>query len=114
MKTTFSRREFVKNSMICTAGAPLIPSFAKRMLPAEVVQLHWLGDKAPAFSAGATWGVTWPKGAVSKNTGFLLENGQGENINLQSWTLASWPDGSVKWSAHAIGGNKGLSGKLTL
>ena len=22
---------------------------------------------------------------------------------VQSWTTATWPDGSIKWSAHAIG-----------
>jgi hypothetical protein len=100
--------------MIFTAGAPFIPSFAKGMIPESGIPLHWLDNKAPAFSAGVTWGVPWPKGTVNKTKEFLLENDKGEHINVQSWPLAYWPDGTIKWSAHAIGGNKGLSDKLTL
>lgn len=114
MKATLSRREFVKNSMIVTAGVPLIPSFAKGMAPTANVPLHWLDNKVPAFSAGVTWGVPWSKGAIAKSSGFLLENEHGEQVNMQSWPLAYWPDGTVKWSAHAIGADKGLSDKLTL
>lgn len=51
---------------------------------------------------GATLGHPWPQGSVSKGTGFALKSATGEAIPLQSWTLASWPDGSVKWSAHAL------------
>ncbi|WP_199415095.1 exo-rhamnogalacturonan lyase family protein [Chitinophaga silvisoli] len=75
--------------------------------------LHWLGDKAPKLSIGATWGVPWPQGAVKKSHGFVLES-SGQAVNLQSWPLAYWPDGSLKWTAHAIGANKGLTDQLVL
>ncbi|SEW46377.1 hypothetical protein SAMN05428988_6345 [Chitinophaga sp. YR573] len=110
MKPTLSRRDFVKNSMIVTAGLSLPSSIINGVKAVDPVKLHWLGDKAPAFSAGATWGVPWPKGAIPNSSGFILE----ENIPLQSWPLAYWPDGSVKWSAHAISANKGLTDTLTL
>lgn len=48
---------------------------------------------------GTTWGVPWPRGTISPGTPFALADGTA----LQSWTTATWPDGSVKWSAHAIG-----------
>ncbi|GAA4671936.1 hypothetical protein [Phytohabitans rumicis] len=48
---------------------------------------------------GTTWGLPWPRGTVTADTPFALADG----TPLQSWTTATWPDGTVKWSAHAIG-----------
>ncbi|MBE1489556.1 exo-rhamnogalacturonan lyase family protein [Plantactinospora soyae] len=48
---------------------------------------------------GITWGLPWARGTVDTATPFALADG----TPLQSWITASWPDGSVKWSAHAIG-----------
>ncbi|MEV6969920.1 hypothetical protein AB0M47_32880 [Hamadaea sp. NPDC051192] len=47
---------------------------------------------------GTTWGVPWPRGTVAAGTPFALADG----TPLQSWTTATWPDGSIKWTAHAI------------
>jgi len=33
---------------------------------------------------------------------------------MQSWPLAFWSDGSLKWTAHAIGPNAGLTERLVL
>nr|WP_272867915.1 hypothetical protein [Chitinophaga pinensis] len=77
--------------------------------------LQWLGGAAPVITTGTTWGVPWPKGVVKKEAGFLLSATKGETVNMQSWTLATWPDGPVKWSAHAIGADKGRNAdQLTL
>ncbi|MGI5215653.1 hypothetical protein [Plantactinospora sp. CA-290183] len=48
---------------------------------------------------GTTWGLPWARGTVDADTPFALADG----TPVQSWTTATWPDGSVKWSAHAIG-----------
>jgi len=48
---------------------------------------------------GTTWGLPWPRGMVTPPTPFALADG----TPVQSWITATWPDGSVKWSAHAIG-----------
>jgi hypothetical protein len=77
------------------------------------VQLHWL-EGVPAVSNGSTWGVPWPEGKYAKDASFVLKSDRGENIPLQSWPLATWPDGSLKWSAFAIGANEGLTDNLTL
>ncbi|TWD84895.1 hypothetical protein FB561_6091 [Kribbella amoyensis] len=58
--------------------------------------LHWL-DKPK--NQGVTWGVPWRRGTVPAGTPFAIKDG----TPVQSWTTATWPDGSVKWSAHAIG-----------
>ncbi|TDU83429.1 hypothetical protein EV138_5893 [Kribbella voronezhensis] len=58
--------------------------------------LHWL--ETPCRQ-GVTCGVPWPRGTVVADSTFALADGTA----LQSWVTATWPDGSVKWSAHAIG-----------
>lgn len=80
---------------------------------APPVQLHWL-EGTPGLSNGVTWGVPWPKGTLPKDTSFALKTASGEDIPVQSWPLATWPDGSLKWSAHAIGADAGLTEGLTL
>src|SRR4051794_21439483 len=66
------------------------------------VRLRWLDGPPPEFIGGATWGVPWPRGNVSASQQFALSTTTGE-IPLQTWPLAYWPDGSIKWTAHAIG-----------
>lgn len=66
---------------------------------AEPTPLRWL-DLAPSPGTLVTWGVPWPNGALPDGSPFALHAGD-EEVPLQSWTTATWPDGSVKWSAHA-------------
>jgi hypothetical protein len=75
---------------------------------AEPVTLRWLGDAAPAAPNGITWGVPWPKGAVASNTRMRLTNERGNRLEVQTWPVAYWPDGSVKWTGHAIAANAGV------
>jgi hypothetical protein len=78
------------------------------------MELHWLAGKAPTLSPGTTWGVPWPRGTVARDTTFALRTKAGEAVPVQSWPLAYWPDGSLKWTAHAIGANAGLVDDLML
>ena len=61
-----------------------------------MTRLRWLDGPR---RQGVTWGLPWPRGTVAADTPFALADG----TPLQSWVTATWPDGSVKWSAHAIG-----------
>ncbi|MEK6424285.1 MAG: Tat pathway signal sequence domain protein [Burkholderia gladioli] len=65
--------------------------------------LHWLDGAAPAEPVGATWGTPWPPGAVPADARFALADG---TVPVQSWPLATWPDGSLKWSGHALAGDQ--------
>ncbi|WP_342083603.1 exo-rhamnogalacturonan lyase family protein [Dyadobacter sp. OTU695] len=100
-----TRRKFVKNSLIAAAAAAsarhlaVSPALASSAL-APVAPLHWL-EKPGAPVQGATWGVPWPKGAVKANSGFALLADRVEKP-IQSWPLAYWPDGTLKWTAHAL------------
>ncbi|MEU6784020.1 Tat pathway signal sequence domain protein [Nonomuraea angiospora] len=62
--------------------------------------LRWLDRPG---EQGVTWGVPWPRGAVERDAPFALADPEGREVPVQSWVTATWPDGSVKWSAHAIG-----------
>jgi hypothetical protein len=85
-----------------------------RLAQAAPVTLHWLDNAAPGAADGVNWGVPWPKGAVQPSDTFALTTADGTKVPMQTWTLARWPDGSVKWSGHAIVGTPGLAGPLSL
>jgi hypothetical protein len=64
--------------------------------------LHWLDNSAPLVPAGVSWGIPWARGTVSADiTDFHLAGAEGANVPVQTWPLAYWPDGSVKWTGHA-------------
>jgi hypothetical protein len=63
--------------------------------------LHWL-DGPPAATTGAAWGVPWPRGRVAADTAFALHARDGAPVPVQSWPLAYWPDGTLKWTGHAV------------
>lgn len=64
------------------------------------IPLRWLG--APGAT---TWGAPWPRGVVADIADVSLEAsdaGASSRLPLQSWPLATWPDGSLKWTGHAM------------
>ncbi|HEX2099376.1 MAG TPA: Tat pathway signal sequence domain protein, partial [Candidatus Synoicihabitans sp.] len=73
---------------------------------------HWLDGRAPAVATGTTWGMPWARGKHRANTRFALRDGQGRMLPLQSWPIAYWPDGSLKWTAHAIAAGMQLDSDL--
>jgi hypothetical protein len=78
------------------------------------VRLHQLGEPVPGLAQGVSWGVPWPQGAVPRETAFNLTDAQGRPLPVQTWPLAYWPDGSLKWSGLATVVPAGLAGELTL
>ncbi|MFC6334634.1 hypothetical protein ACFP56_18545 [Paenibacillus septentrionalis] len=66
------------------------------------IPLKWLdADKASGLVTGTTWGVPWHRGQLARDEALELVSEQGESLPVQSWPTAYWPDGSVKWTAHA-------------
>src|SRR5262245_4229014 len=119
-----SRRDFVKRTAAAgtalhllsqSAVKPLLaaetPALATQPAAAGEVELRWLqGD--PTRFAGTTWGVPWPRGSVKRDSTFRVRNGRGDPLAVQTWPLAHWPDGSVKWSAHALAAEVAPAGAL--
>ncbi|KAI1088637.1 hypothetical protein F5B19DRAFT_413212 [Rostrohypoxylon terebratum] len=73
----------------------------------DTVAVSWIGD-TPKINSGTTFGLPWPRGKYQANaTIFTGREGDDDGeVPLQSWILASWPDGSIKWSAHALGASE--------
>jgi hypothetical protein len=94
----------------------LLSLFVARAASAEErrVSLGWLGDQPPRVTTGISWGVPWPKGTVQPGESFALLDGGGKALPLQSWPLATWPDGSMKWSGFATVAGPEVVGELTL
>ncbi|MFD4598516.1 Tat pathway signal sequence domain protein [Streptomyces sp. NPDC058464] len=78
---------------------------------ADPVTLDWLEDGGLGAAPGSTVGVPWPMGAFQEDQTFALTDEDGKDVPVQSWPIAYWPDGSLKWTAHAVSSG---NGKLTL
>lgn len=117
---TVTRREFVKHTAIVgVAGVHFAAHADAKSAPVSDparadapdqpdhgnggVPLRWLEGKAPRFLAGATCGVPWTRGTHQPGQSFALLGNDGRDLPVQSWPLAYWPDGSLKWTAHAVG-----------
>jgi len=65
-------------------------------------------------ATGISWGVPWTRGAYRKDQRFTLTGSGGSVLPLQSWPLAWWPDGSLKWSGFASVVDTGAAGPFRL
>ena len=68
-----------------------------RNVDAEPIVLRWIGGKG---QGNVTFGVPFAKGEITK-TDFCITTNHGTELDFDTWTLARWPDGSVKWQAFA-------------
>lgn len=65
------------------------------------VSVQWLGT-TPGLNTGTTFGIPWPRGSFPPTAEFACQDEHGTPVPLQSWQTGLWPDGSLKWSAHAL------------
>lgn len=66
--------------------------------------VRWLtGQGYNALLSGISFGMPWPKGLYRPGQAFVIK-GDGKEYPLDSRTLALWPDGSLKWTAHSVSG----------
>ena len=66
----------------------------------SVVPLQWIGG-TPEMDKAVSFGVPFEKGKIFPESTLRLTTVNGENIPIDTWVLAYWPDGSVKWSGVA-------------
>ncbi|SMO34414.1 Tat pathway signal sequence domain protein [Gracilimonas mengyeensis] len=119
MSKNFSRRDFVKNTALAVAGIPILKNSLSeankdklsktKFIPDKPNALSWVDGDTPALQNGTAFGVPWPKGKHAKGTEFKLMDAQGKNVPVQTWITATWPDGSIKWTGHAVSGSNGVS-----
>src|SRR5688572_5123859 len=89
-------------------------SGARAARSVQSVQLNWLGNTPAPSVTGVSWGVPWPKGTVPRDQVFSLAAMDGKTLPLQTWPLAYWPDGSLKWSGFATVAGPNERGPFTL
>ncbi len=80
---------------------------------ADRVSVKWL-ENPVGLPSGVAWGVPYPKAAVQKDQMFSLRTADEKALPLQSWPLAYWPDGSIKWMGFATVGGPQVTGPLAL
>jgi len=95
------------------SGPALAAAPAKGRRPLPPTDIRWIDGQAPGLNAGQTWGVPWPQGAFKPKQAFRARDAAGAEVALQTWPLAYWPDGSLKWTAHAVGAGE-VGQKLTI
>jgi hypothetical protein len=106
----------VKGKALAAGAPPEAPAAPAPVVAASApgsVTLSLLGGQPPAAPAGISWGVPWTQGAIKRGATFSL-SAQGADLPVQTWPLAYWPDGSMKWSGFATVVPAGLSGPMTL
>ena len=94
-------RAIPRGIRLSTVPAPevIAPAAPETFDVSKGVDLHWLDGTPPPVARGVSWGVPWPEGAIQKDTTFGLTGENGSNVPIQTWPLAYWPDGSIKWTA---------------
>lgn len=105
--TELTRRSFFAGSAalglpVAAATASTAAAAAPGPATLNPAHLHWLDGSAPPLHAGLAFGWAWPQGVQPAHTPLVLKDAQGQAQSGQSWTLATWPDGSLKWSGHAL------------
>jgi hypothetical protein len=76
--------------------------------------VNWLGGASPLAETGVSWGVPWPRGAHRKDQTFTMTAADGKAVPVQTWPMAYWPDGSLKWSGMAAAAGAGAAGPFRI
>src|SRR4030095_5045393 len=120
MKTPLSRRLFIKASTLAAGASITLPDLIQSVAANEAsiqskdsVEVQLLDGKPLTLEAGVSFGVPWKQGTVPRSSAFQLRV-NGKQLPLQTWPLAYWPDGSLKWSGFATVVPAGLSTPMNL
>lgn len=105
MTPPLTRRTLLTGALAAAAPLPATARAAHARAQEEQVDLHWL-DGPPKETAGCAFGVPWPRGHLARGAQLALTDTDGAGVPVQSWPLAYWPDGSLKWTGHAIGADR--------
>ncbi len=99
MHNRIGRRRLLQVS----AGLPLLSAAASKAAEIRARDAAWIDGTPPTSPIeGQCWGLAWPKGSLRDHQRVTAIALDGTPQPLQSWPLALWPDGSCKWTGHAL------------
>ena len=105
--------KITRRSALGLMATPLLEPQAAAQSEAGGTALTFLDGAPPLLPIGISFGVPWPRGTVRKDQSFALA-AESQLLPLQSWPLAYWPDGSVKWTGFATVAGPATAGALKL
>ena len=83
-----------------------------------IVPLHWVGNVPQKMNKPVSFGIPFGKGEVYSEDILQLTSTDNEKIPIDTWPLAYWPDGSIKWSGIAgvipVGMKNPTSGDISI
>ena len=94
---------------LAALSSPAAPAMQEPSVP-----IGWLGGTPPDMPAGVSFGVPWARGTIQKSQTFALATADGQSLPVQTWPLAYWPDGSVKWTGMATVAGPAATGEIKL
>ena len=114
-----NRRDFMRQAALAggavpIAAGPVFGATPPHALPPADTDIAWLDGAPPATHDGQSWGMPWPRGTVPARAQFRATTSAGKPVPVQSWTTAWWPDGSIKWTAHAVPAGEALAPGLRI
>lgn len=84
-----------------TLSRTRITNFRYTAKPSDgVIPLQWVGE-TPQHDKTVSFGVPFDEGELLPENALTLKTAKGESLPIDTWALAYWPDGSVKWSGVA-------------
>lgn len=102
MQSPIRRRTLLQaGAALPLAAAAPYPSARRKAAPKA--SAAWIDGNTPTSACeGEVFGLAWPMGKVRAGVPFGATAPDGTPQPLQSWLLARWPDGSCKWTGHAL------------
>lgn len=67
----------------------------------NVIDLQWIGNPPQTEKTPVSFGVPFAEGKFFPNQKFEIKGDNELNLPVDSWPLAYWPDGSLKWGGFA-------------
>lgn len=95
-------------------GLLLVGGLSSSLEAARPQTIKWVDSSPVLPDTGSTFGAAWARGTVQADSGFELTDASGKPLALQSWVLATWPDGSLKWTGHAFVSGPEVKGAFQL
>jgi hypothetical protein len=91
---------YMKRIMMLLFSVCLLGTIYCRSIESPHSELRWIGSK-PQVTRPVSFGLPFAQGELKKGGAVSLFAADGKVLPTDTWTMAYWPDGSVKWAGIA-------------